>query len=672
MSTPKKKVKKPVDIDKGNSSQPSSMGKRWYREEDANGAAVELWNTVQRIRQSQQWKQCSDDLAMCLYSDQKMVGFQGEGTTSYSNIGLYSEVLNARQADNMIFSIINTIHSKVIKLNPIAKVLTDNANWSQLNKAKNLEKWGAGKLYQCNAYSDIFPETILHALILGTGAVKCCSNEDDGAYLELVPPWEILVDDADGRSGKPRCMYHVKAVDRNVLSEMFPDKREFIESAPALTTMSEWTFGFGAWETGNESNLVIVAEGWHLPSGPNAKDGCHLMTIGGEPLFEPEEWTRKDFPLRFIKGRRRGMGFWGVGFVELLMGAQYELTKTTLTMIDMLDLLSVPYIAVPREANVEKGQLNNIPGHALEYSGPIAPRMIAENAIPQELWKHRDTIKRNMFEVAGVSQLSAASLKPAGLNSGKALRVYNDIESDLLIDIIRNYENLVLECTKMLFNEQKSCGDKFKPQSVSYLNASGRGIEKIQWSKADMEEDQYTMRIVPASALSNSISGRIEDLMDLRNLGAISNPEEIRELLNMPDLNRQGNRAMAHRLLLERVIEYFIIEEGEYIDPESNWDLALAKELALTNQQKLQYMDDAPEDRLDLLDMFVIACDELMSPPPQPPVPPQLNAAPGAPPGPAINSPPINDIDLSAGGTGAPLVKVPKPGKIPPTPQGLG
>jgi hypothetical protein len=45
--------------------------------------------------------------------------------------------------------------------------------------------------------------------------------------------------------------------------------------------------------------------------------------------------------------------------------------------------------------------------------------------------------------------LSAAAQKPAGLDSGKALREYNDIESDRFMTIGQAYERYYLQLAKL-------------------------------------------------------------------------------------------------------------------------------------------------------------------------------------------------------------------------------
>jgi hypothetical protein len=47
----------------------------------------------------------------------------------------------------------------------------------------------------------------------------------------------------------------------------------------------------------NVSDQVTVAEAWHLPSGPGAKDGLHLIVLENVELTS-DKWTRPYLSLR--------------------------------------------------------------------------------------------------------------------------------------------------------------------------------------------------------------------------------------------------------------------------------------------------------------------------------------------------------------------------------------
>ncbi|MDE2104347.1 MAG: hypothetical protein KGL39_44325, partial [Patescibacteria group bacterium] len=601
-------------------------GRRWWKEETESGMTNELWSLIRRLRQRQSWRQQSDELALRLYADMRIVGYR-------SIHGSYdvADVMDSRMGENIIRNIVRTIHAKTIRHRPRPVVVTEGAKWELKHKAELLDTWINGKLFELKADTELFPLAILHALILGTGVIRVYGDAERGAMLEVVPTYEVIVDDSEARYGHPRNIYLMRVYDRNVLKEMFPDKVELLDKCGTAVTQREWMQMLGRWDSDRDMDLVVVCEAFHLPSSKDAGDGRHLISVDSGPLLD-EEWKRDHFPLAFIRGERRPIGFWGIGVPEDLAGAQLELNRTILARQEMIRLLSVPFWLVERGSKVVKSHISNLIGRIVEYSG-TKPELVTPNAVPGELWQHADVLKKSMFESRGVSQLTAQALKPAGLNSGRAIRTYTDLESELLVDIIRSYEQLVLDCSKLLIEEQTELGKAYADQAVTIIG-DGK-LERITWGEAQMPEETYALKIMPASSLSATVSGRIEDIFDLKDLGAITDPEEIRDLLDLPDLKRHKKRTMAHRELLEMIIEKKILHEGVWVMPEPTWDLTLALKLGLQALAETELYEDAPEENLEMLREWLEICRKLLqmaNPPPPPPVPGPPMPGPGASP----------------------------------------
>ena len=629
-------------------------GRRWWLEESDHDMSGELWTTVRRLKDRQSWRMESDELSLRLYSDMKIVGYRATNSTFD-----VSDVMDARMGENIIRNIVRTLHSKAIRHRPKPVVLTHGASWKLKHQAELLDTWINGKLAELKADTEIFPSAILFALVLGTGVIRSYGDPEKGARLEVVPTYEVIVDDSEARYGSPRSVYMLRVADRNVLISHYPDKEEILRKAGSAVTQREWTELLGRWDSERSLDLVVTVEAIHLPSGPGAKDGRHVITTDAG-AFVDEPWERDHFPLAFIRGERRPLGFWGIGVPEDLAGAQLELNRTILARQEMIRLLSVPFWLVERGSKVVKSHISNLIGRVVEFTG-TPPQLVTPNAVPPELWNHSEQIKKGMFESRGVSQLSAQAIKPSGLNSGRAIRTYTDLESELLIDLLRSYEQLVLDCSNLLIEEQAELGEKNKDHAVTTVGRGG--INRIKWSEAKMEPDDYRIKIVPASSLSATVSGRIEDIFDLKDLGVIQDPEEIRDLLDMPDLKRQRNRTMAHRELLEKIIEQKILVEGVWVQPESFWDLKLAIKLGLQALNESQLFEDIEQENLELLMEWIDACRAVIeaATPPPPPMPPESAMAEGLP---AAPLPGGSVLPPAPGG------ELPPPG-MPPPPQGM-
>lgn len=625
------------------------VASRWYSEQDPHSA---LWSTVQRVRQRSAWRAAADEMSLKLFSDMRYVGYRSVHAAPPD------EVLDARMGDNVIRAIVRTLHAKVVKRRPVPSVVTDEASWALTRRARLLERWLQARFRDVNA-DDVFSQAVYMALILGTGVVRSYGDPDRGAMLECVPTFEVLVDDSEARYGAPRNVYLVRAVDRGVLRHKYPDVAdEVIRKAGSAASQQGFADALSTWGSGPEDDLVTVVEAIHLPSSKAAKDGRWTVATDSGVLHD-EEWARDRFPLAFIRGERRPVGLWGIGVPEDLASAQLEIQRTTQARSTIIRLLSVPVWLIEKGSRVMRSKLlPNVIGRAVEYVR-TPPQLLAPVAVPPDLWQHAAALKAAMFEARGVSQLSAAMLKPAGLNSGKALRIYGEMEAELLIDLIQAHERLIQDCAELLIEEQRELGEEHAHQAVTHIGPGG--MQEIRWSEADMQAGKYQVRVEPVSKLSTSVAGRIEDVYDLRDLGAVTDPEEIRELLDLKDLGRQRRRAMSHRELIYKVLEWQVLEKGRAVQPEPTWDLQLAVEIGLQLITQTELYEDAPQDRLELLREFVEACRLILAPPAGPQDTSQDTSQDGS-----------EDVLPGApGSAGEPLVAPPEPAELPPAPTGV-
>ncbi len=262
-----------------------------------------------------------------------------------------------------------------------------------------------------------------------------------------------------------------------------------------------------------------------------------------------------------------------------------------------------------------------------------------------------------MFDVSGVSQLATTMQKPAGLNSGKALRTYLDMESETLIDCLRNAEEMILDVANLRLEEAKSKAEEAKERGekllVTYVGEDS--IEKIDWTDGELDREKYIVKILPTSALSTTVSGRFEDVQQLIDMGQLKSPTEIRQMLRIPDLDRADSRALAMRkLLLKRIGG--MLKTGKFVEPEKTWDFQLAKELASDELANAE-LNDAPPGNIDALRQFLVAVMIGLGELPDPNAPPAPLPAPMTPSAPGMGD----------NANGAPMPGVPAP--MPPGPM---
>jgi hypothetical protein len=561
----------------------------WWKEKK-DKVHESVFAKVGDLESNQSFRSSDNVRNMRLYGNFELMGLQQYNFSQ--NDSSYNQ--QNRVTLNVIQSMVDTVVSKITKQRPKATFLTDGGDWSLQSKAKKLTKFVEGQFY-ASKYYEIAALAFQDACIFGTGAIKFYT-ENDQVCAERVFIDEIIVDDAEAMYGKPRQIHQKRYIHKDVLKEMFPDSIGFIESAGR---------GEGFYDSSTSDDMIRVIESWHLPSGKDAKDGKHAICIENATLFE-EDYTKDYFPFVFIRWGVRPLGFFGQGLSDQLAGLQLEINKILKTIQVSMHLTSIPKVFVEASSKVVTAHLNNKIGGIIKYVG-TKPSYESVSAIPQDLFMHLDRLYNRAFEIAGVSQLSAQSSKPSGLDSGRALREFSDIESERFQSVAKRYENTFLEASKIFIDMAKDIYDDGK--SIKVKVKGDKFLETIKWKDVDLEEDQYMMHVFPTSSLSSTPSGKLQDVQELIQAGMIS-PEQGLKLLDFPDLETYMNRQNSGLEDIEKMIE-LMIDEGEYQTPEPYQDLQNG--IKMMQQAYLMYRTrKAPEDRLELFRQWIEDAQELL------------------------------------------------------------
>lgn len=525
------------------------------------------------------------------------------GSSDYANYANFNAVraepssnVQNRVTFNVVQSMIDTAHSKITKNKPRPYFLTDGGDFTRSRRAQKLTQFMDGAFYITDYYKKA-AIAFKDACIFGTGVLKIYRN-DNRLCVERVFVDEIIVDQDEAIYGEPRQIHQKKFVNREVLSSMFPKHKGSIELA--ISSMNE----LGR-EIESPSDMVLVVESWKLPSKPGAKDGKHVISVSCETLFE-EKYDKDHFPFVFFRWNERPLGLWGQGISEQLTGIQLEMNKILKTIQISMHLVSVPKIFIEASSKIITSHLNNKIGGIVKYAGspPIEGKL---GSVPPDLFNHLDRLYQRAYSIIGISQMSAQAQKPQGLNSGKALRTFNDIESERFLSVGRMYEHCALEASRQFIGLIKEIAEEtgnFKVKSPG-----SRFLSTINWSDVSMEDDEYIMQCFPVSALSNEPSARMQEVQELVQAGFLDK-SAAQKLLDYPDLRAYYDMANASVNEIERQIE-LIIEKNEYSGPEPYQNLAYGI-VAFQNAYLMYKSQGAPEETLELFRTWMSAADELM------------------------------------------------------------
>lgn len=576
---------------------------------------------VKYIRQNQGDRKVTDLLHASMYDGSYISGF------GYGNTVRRPLASTTRLALNVCRNMIGAVTSKIAAKNkPKPTFLTDSGNYELKEKAQNLEKFVGGVFYESGVYAEL-TRCFRDACVFGTGVLKILAGEKC-VEVERVLPLEIVVDDGEGGYGQPRNLYQRKYYDRLVLLAKArvwladdPEQLKIAEMVLARRASIDPEDAEFAYQT--TADQVLVTEGWHLGERDGAP-GRHVICIDNCTLVD-EEWEGP-FPFSFLRWTEPLTGFFGVGLVEELMGIQREINKL-LQQIQRGHHLIAGHWMVEHGAKVVTTHLNNDLASVVKWSGS-KPEYQTPAIISPEIYAHLWRLYAKAFEISGISQLNATGMKPAGLDSGEAQRVYQDIQTERFLEVGQAYEEFVVEAARQVVRAAKRIGGSYRV----FSEGKGGG-DFIEWKHVDMAETLYRIRVYPTSMLPSSPAGKLAWAQDMIK-GGIMPPEDVLDILDYPDVDAYKRRKLAPRKLIERNLAH-MLKTGEFVSPEPFDNHKLALQL-VNEAYHAARLDNVPEEKLELFRRYMADSADLdaaNNPPPAPPMP-MGPPMPGAPPPP--------------------------------------
>lgn len=592
----------------GPPSEPEASNRWWEQKGEALANSVSA--VVEVLQQNQTPRDEQNVLAARLYGNLSLLGVN---RLSQSRIAALASPGKGkdRLTYNVIQSAVDTVTSKMAKNKPKPLFLTSGGNYKIQRRAQKLQRFTDGVFYEQKAYVKGVT-TFRHGAVFGTGATHVFPRFGRVCF-ETVLPGELEVDEVEAFDGDPRQLHRVKNLDRALVAARFPKAKKLIMSAKSPEVAS----GFS-----NIADVIKVRESWHLPSGPDSNDGFHCLTLDNGTI-DGEIWTKTKFPFSFFHWNKRLLGFWGQSLVEQLQGIQLEINKLLWVAQRSFHLAGSFKIFLENGSRIVKEYINNEIGAIVTYTG-TQPSYVVPNVLPAEFLTHLWNLKNAAFEVAGVSMLSAASKKPDGLNSGKALREFNDIESDRFMTVGQAYEQYYCDLAELAVDTAKEIFEETGKYQVQVPGK--RSIEVLDWKDVSLERDQYILKIFPVSSLPTDPAGRLQTIQEYAQAGFMK-PRTARRLLDSPDLEAEEDLANAPEEYLHKILEA-IVEDGEYTPPEPYDDLQLAQELVLEYYAKGK-ASGLEEDKLEMLRKFDTQVKTLVAKATQPPPAPAGALPPG-------------------------------------------
>ena len=429
-------------------------------------------------------------------TDSEVVGYYHKGT-----FNIEDDTTSSIQ-ENVIASCIETLCSKIAsqKVRPFFN--TVNGTFKEMQIARQAQTY-FDQIYDEKDVNKTITNTFKSACIFDKGVIKITKDE-----ISTRLPWNVFVDP--------------KEVSYNKITYI----AEKLPKTPGRLLYTK--YGIKA-----DFNLdYTVYEYYDIIE--------HTKAIYVEELNKvtTEKWEPEVIPYLFMYYSAPIKGNTSQSVVDQLYGIQMQIDDILSVIKDSVQMNPGMTLFVPRTANIKTNMLSNRTGQIIQYD-PIPNQSASpityatSDIISAQFIQLLDKLKNDAYEIVGISQLSATSQKPEGLNSGVALSTMEDIESD-------RFETQLNSVIRMYIDVAKACMDIFPPDEDILPQGTNRA--NIKWSDIIEARDNLKIQFSAANSLSKDPSEKLKQLVALAQAGVVPQ-SHIASLMELPDLQSGYNIA---------------------------------------------------------------------------------------------------------------------------------
>lgn len=535
---------------RGTSTDKHSAG-YWWRAKPADRAraAVE-W--IKRIDRDQAYKYNMALRAVRLYGDPAVSSLAPSEYNRRQDYRLARIVLRF----NLVESIVNTLVAHVTSNVPKVSVLTTRGNKRQQMTAKKMEQLLMGAFRESGLYAEA-DSVYRDAALVGLGAARI-SLRGNKVVAERVFIDQLVWDDADAINGRPANIAYRNYISRGAAYEWascngLPEKALLaIKEAPPATGPQ------GESAPSPNSDQIVMYEIWYTTPDGNGKRGVYTEATKGEVLFE--DYCHPRPPIVLLPyGTKPPKGLVPRGVAEVLVGLQVSINRHLETIEAILKTMAVPRVYIEEGSQINSSQMSNLVAQIIQYpQGTKTPVVDNSVGLAPELWQQIASLIDQGHQLVGISQLATGGRRPAGLNSGEALREYSDIGSVRLVNLSRAYEQFFVDCAEVVL---WLLSDLYKGGVDSEIKApQSRFLNSIKWSEVEsLLGNPYVLQRWPSSSLPATPAGKMATVDEWVQRGWISR-EQALQLMELPDLQEANSSMTAALDDIQLTIEGLLME----------------------------------------------------------------------------------------------------------------
>lgn len=398
---------------------------------------------------------------------------------------------------NIIASCIDTLTSKIAQSKVRPFFNTINGTFKDIQVVKQAQQF-FDVLYDTQNVNKIVSEAFKDSCIFDTGVIYI---DEEACQIKKALPFQVYVRPAEVTYGK--------------ITRVFYERRDFPITLLPEKVLSKF----------KNKSLDYVDFGVYYDTFNKVK----AYTANGSFVYQ-EPYDKEQVPFVFLYYKNPIVGSSSTSVADTLLTIQQEINVIMAKIKDASQLNPALTFLVPEGSSLKATQLNNRVGNVVTYKPTAAGGNPVTSAAPafidNQYMSLLDNLVQKAYEMVGISQLSAQSRKPSGLDSGVALSTMENVESD-------RFETQLNQVIRAYVDIAKICIATFDPDDTVLPEIENR--VSIKWKDIIKESDNMSIQYSGADNLSKDPSTKLQQLQQLAQAGVIPSAR-IAQLMQIPDL----------------------------------------------------------------------------------------------------------------------------------------
>jgi len=411
-------------------------------------------------------------------------------------------------------------------------------------------------------YDARLSEATLWSMVAGEGYLKSTFNPRTGLGEVVAPsPFTVYPDPYATTFKDCRYVFHSQFMDVEQVYDIYGKevKPNQVEKADIIKAQLMREMGQAPVLSG-----ATVNELWMKPSR-RYPEGVFVVWTGNDSLIEPDKLPYEHKHLPFVQigsVPRPGTPHYSSP-VKYLRAPQMELNKYHAQRITVRENFSNPKWWIDSALELEQDP-DNSPNQILRgnsQGGTLKPELLMPTSMPGG--DEGGFIVEEMMHTAGLHEVSQAQV-PGRVESSKAIALLRESDDDRLAELHRTIKSAT---TEMAW-QQLELARQYVKTEIIVATYSKDGIPEVKKFKGEHAKPGQRVRVTMGTGLARSRAAKEEQVYRMVELGIISDPQVVAELLDVPVGTISPSKAADIRLARN---ENLTIAAGDAVKPNS-WD----------------------------------------------------------------------------------------------------